>query len=45
MPLHLTANCAGGLLSAAGEAASNAIKHAYDPSTTHDTIEVIFWTG
>jgi hypothetical protein len=29
MPLHLTANCAGGLLSAAGEAASNAMKHGY----------------
>jgi anti-sigma regulatory factor (Ser/Thr protein kinase) len=44
MPLHLTANRARGLRSAAGEAASNAIRHAYHPSTGHDTVELIFWT-
>jgi anti-sigma regulatory factor (Ser/Thr protein kinase) len=44
MPLHLTATCAGGLLSAASEAASNAVKHAYHPSTRQDTVELIFWT-
>jgi anti-sigma regulatory factor (Ser/Thr protein kinase) len=44
MPLHLTATCAGGLLSAAGEAANNAMKHAYRPSTVHDTVELTFWT-
>jgi anti-sigma regulatory factor (Ser/Thr protein kinase) len=44
MPLHLTANCVGGLLPAAGEAANNAIKHAYQPSTADDTVELIFWT-
>jgi serine/threonine-protein kinase RsbW len=44
MPLQLTANCAGGLLSAAGEAASNSVKHAYHPSSPDDTVELIFWT-
>jgi len=43
MPLHMTANRAGGLLSAAGEAASNSVRHAYQPSTRHDTVELIFW--
>lgn len=43
-PLHMPTNRAGGLLSAAGEAASNAIKHAYRLSTTDDTVELVFWT-
>jgi serine/threonine-protein kinase RsbW len=42
-PLELTGDTEQDFVLAASEAASNAVEHAYQPTTAEDTVELTFW--